>query len=232
MYRERLDDKTLLSFYDGAVFFGDSIMQQFARFRRQKNETDPEFLNNFKIISASGISLFVGTRRNIIPNTPVCFTYNGMDQTIYDIAKELDAPRIFILLGQNDEIGNKVEKGIKMVEFAITARNDLIPDTEMYFLSCTPVSKGFCEEIGSPEYQKNLDQFNARMKETCEKYDGVYYVEIAEPLKDEDGYLNAAYSTDQFYHINEDAYILLIGNLCDYAQEQYNAGRWIPAGLN
>ena len=49
---ERLSENQLASYYDGAVFVGDSITAQLLVYVREKQQKDPGFFSNVKFLTA------------------------------------------------------------------------------------------------------------------------------------------------------------------------------------
>lgn len=224
-WAERLDDSVLLSYYDNSIFFGDSIMQGFRRYRSNIRQTDEDFLTDMNVICTASISLYAGSRRNLYGEYH--FRYRGVDKSMYQITKELQPDKIFILLGLNDPVGIKIEKAITWIEYILTHMPTYAPDTEVYFFSLTPVTPTYCRQKSRPKYQEQVDQYNQRLRETCEAM-GAGYVEIAEYLKGEDGYLKAEYSSDNVCHLSDEGVAVWIQAMCDYAQSQYDLGLWMP----
>ncbi len=222
---ERLDDEVLLSYYDDSVFFGDSIMQAFRRYRSAVRQTDPDFLDGTEVVCTASISLYAGSRRYLMGDFH--FSYRGSEKTMYAIAKQTGAKKAFVLLGLNDPVGIKIDKAMGWIEDIIRNMAELSPGTEVYFFSETPVTPKFCSEKKRPNYQELLNDYNRRLRETCEA-NGAHYIEISEPLKDETGYLNPLYSSDQRCHFSDDGVRVWIECMKDYAQEQYDLGLWNP----
>ncbi len=222
---ERLDDEVLLSYYDNSVIFGDSITEAFRRYRSAVRQTDDSFLDGTTVICVSSISLYAASRRFL--SGEFHFSYRGSEKTMYQITKEIKPERIFILLGLNDPVGIKIDKAVVWVEDIITHMPEFSPDTEIYFFSETPVTPGFCEWKGRPNYQEKINEYNVKLRETCEAH-GAHYVEIAEALKGEDGYLNPVYSSDNRCHFSDEGVAVWIECMKDYAQEQYDLGLWDP----
>lgn len=222
---ERLEDSVLLSYYDNSIFFGDSIMQGFRRYRSSVRQTDESFLADMNVICTASISLYAGSRKNLYGEYH--FRYRGVDKSMYQITRELKPDKVFILLGLNDPVGIKIEKAITWIEYILKNMPDYAPDTEVYFFSLTPVTPNYCRQKSRPKYQEQVNKYNQRLKETCEAQ-GAGYVEIAEYLKDEDGYLKAEYSSDKVCHLNDEGVAVWIQALCDYAQAQYDQGLWMP----
>lgn len=222
---ERLDDRTLLSYYDDCLFIGDSIMQGFRRYRSAMRETDPTYMESVTVVCTASISLYAGSRRFLTGDYH--FKYRGSDRTMYDIARILKPKRILILLGLNDPVGIKIDRAMEWIEYIAVTMPEYSPDTEIIFFSHTPITENYCRTRKRDGYQDKLNEYNARLKETCERL-GVTYLEIAEPLKGEDGYLSALYTSDNLCHLSDDGLAMWVRCLCDHAQEEYDAGRWSP----
>lgn len=221
----RLPDEVLLSYYDNSVFFGDSIMQGFRRYRSNMRQTDTDFLEGVTVMATSSISLYSASRR--YQNDNGTFLHRGTQKNMYNITKALKPDKIFILLGLNDVVGIKIEKAMTWVEYIIKHMPSYSPDTEIYFFSQTPVTPFYCKKRNRPNYPEQVDQYNQRLQEVCEQL-GAHYVEISEALKDEEGYLNAAYCSDGDCHLNDEGTAVWIQSMCDYAQAQYDLGLWTP----
>ena len=222
---EQPDDEFLLSFYNDSVFFGDSITKALRRYRSAVRQTDPDFMPSTDIICTDCISLFAGSRTRLTGDYH--FQYRGRESTMYDITAQIGPKKVFILLGLNDPAGSKIEKAIGWVEDIIRIMAERFPETEVYFFSNTPVALYYCREKNRPDYPAQVNEYNARLKETCEAK-GAHYVEIAEPMKDENGYLNLNYSSDDRCHLSDEGVKVWIECLKDYAREQYELGLWDP----
>ena len=216
-FAERLDDSTLLSFYDDSVFFGDSRMEAFKHYVDAMKQEDKTFLGKTTIVGAGSISLYAASKN--APSGDFLFYYRGRQLSMYGIAEKIQPRRIFILLGLNDPVAAKPEKSISYVEVILTRmKEEFVPNS---------VTENFATEKERPEYQDQLDVYNAMLKETCEK-NGAHYIEIAEALKGEDNLLRLDYSNDKVCHLNEDGIAVWIQCMKDYAQEQYDLGLWDP----
>ena len=222
---ERLDDSTLLSFYDDSVFFGDSRMEAFKRYVDNTQQADETFLSKTTIVAAGSISLYAASRT--YPSGDFLFYYRGRQLHMYGVAERVNPTKIFIMLGLNDPIAAKPDKGIEYVTIIITKMKETVPNAEVYFFSETPVTENFAEEKDRPDYQEQLDIYNALLKETCEA-NGAHYIEIARYLKGEDNLLRLDYSNDKVCHLNEDGIAVWIQCMKDYAQQQYELGLWDP----
>lgn len=222
---ERLDDTTLMTFYDDSAFFGDSRMESFRRYIAGIRETDPTFLKKARIVCAGSISLYSASRNYLCGEFH--FYYAGVEMTMYEAVKRFKPKRAFILLGLNDPVGIKVDKAIGWVEDIFRKMEEMGPDTAVYFLSETPVTIQYEIKRDREGYQLSLDEYNEKLKKTCEE-NGGFYIELAEALKDENNYLREECSSDNICHLSDEGNAVLIQVLKDYAQEQYDQGLWDP----
>ncbi len=222
---ERLDDGTLLSFYEDSVFFGDSRLQAFSRYRRYVRETDKTFLETVTPIAAASICLYAASVGRTTGD--LTFTYRGSTATMFAIADKIQPRKVFVMLGLNDLVAYKPEKGAKWVSTIIKKMKKTVPETAVYFFSETPITKECDGKPKTKKYQSKLDIYNAKLKTACEE-NGAYYIEIAEALKGEDGFLRPDYSSDGFSHLNDDGVLVWLQCMKDYAQEQYDLGLWDP----
>lgn len=220
---ERLSENQLASYYDGAVFVGDSITAQLLVYVREKQQKDPGFFSNVKFLTAQSYSLYTASRKNLLANKPN-LKYRGEEMPLCRILKEMKPTKALILLGVNDYIGETIEKGIGYDERILDLTKEFAPDTQIIFQSLTPVRPAFCKRH---DYRTLWDQYNAALEAFCQERN-VPYIDIASRLKDEEGYLKKGYSSDGKYHLKPAGLQLWLDALLDYAQSQYDQGVWNP----
>lgn len=223
---ERLDDNTLLSFYDDSIFIGDSRMQAFRKYVALMRETDEDYLASATIVAAESIGLYIASTK-YIPEEGIAFSFRGMRLTTFEIAEMVQPRKIFVLLGLNDQAPKNPDSAMGWVEAFVRRMGEAVPYAEVYFFSETPVTPLFGRKNNLPDYPDQLDVYNARLKETCEKC-GAHYIEIAEALKGEDNLLKPEYSSDGVCHLNSDGVGVWVQCMKDYAQEQFDLGLWDP----
>jgi len=220
---EALTEEQLLSYYDGCVFVGDSITRQLRVYILEKQKTDPGFMKNTKFLVTQSYFLYTASLKNLRKDANNLI-YRGTEMPLCRILGEMKPKRALILLGVNDYIGEQIEKGIGYCERIIDRAAEFSPDTQIIFESLTPVTERFCRR---KDYRTMWDQYNAALEEMCARR-GVGYVDIATPLKDEEGYLRKEYSSDGKYHLKDKGLQLWLDTLADYARQQYEQGLWTP----
>lgn len=220
---QRLSNEELYPFFDNCIFVGDSITRQLRVYVLEQQKKDPAFMKGTRFFTAQSYMLYIASRK-YLQSDAVNLTLNGDESTMTNIIRQLKPRYVFILLGVNDYIGETIDKGIGYVERIIELAKEASPETVIVFQSLTPVTRAFCRK---KDYRTMWDKYNVAMKAACEK-NGAVYLEIAEVLKDEEGYLKESYSSDGKYHLGDDGLKLWVECLLDFAQSEADAGRWEP----
>ena len=225
------DDRALLSYYDDSVFFGDSITGMFASHIKKLQRKDDWLLDRARFFSTVGISLYSASRIAVYGEVNH-FTFHGGPMSMYDIAYQTKAKKVFILLGMNDPIALRINRGIGWVKKIIRTMTKKVPGVQVHFFSVTPVISEYAEEYHQPRFQEKQDEYNRRLKEACEE-NGAFYIEIAEALKDADNYLKAEYANGKgTIHLSPEGMDVWVQCLKDFALEQYRLGLWSPETLD
>lgn len=184
-------------FFEGAVFIGDSIMQQIGRYKMEQEERGRPVLGKAHFMAVSSYTLYQGSR--IAPlKHKAALRYAGEKVSLADALHKMEAKKAFILLGLNDRAGTQLSQEMLMYRRLIQRALDRNPGLEMVILSVTPITKG-----GQTRYlkQENFDAFNRRLEQLCREM-GVSFLDMASPLKDEEGYLREDYVADGRVHLN------------------------------
>lgn len=220
---ERLTDDELSTYYQGALFIGDSITAQLMGYVRRAQKEDANFFPDVRFQTAQSYFLYTASRKGLQSGT-ANLKYRGIEMPMWQVLQEMQPKKALILLGVNDYIGTEIEKGIGYCRRILELAAQYAPDTEIIFESLTPVTRSFCRK---KDYQKMWDEYNEALKAMCAET-GTAYIDIASSLKNADGYLNAEYSNDGKFHLNAQGMALWIESLLDFAQEQYEKGLWVP----
>lgn len=221
--RPALTEEQLLSYYDGAVFIGDSITGQLYSYVLRQRESDPDFMKNTKFYTADSYFLYAASRKYLL-NDVNNLSMRGVEMPLWELVGVLQPRRVLILLGVNDYAGSRIEKNIGYCERILDLIGQSAPDAQVIFESLTPVRPAFCR---GKDYRTQWDQYNAALEEMCLRR-GAGYVDIASALKDEDGYLRKEYSSDGEYHLSRAGLRVWLDSLIRYARAQYESGLWTP----
>ena len=221
--RPPLSEEQLLSYYDGAVFIGDSITGQLHAYVLRQRQSDPDFMKNTKFYTADSYFLYAASRKYLL-NDVNNLTLRSVEMPLWELVEVLQPKRVLILLGVNDYAGDQIEKNIGYCERILDLICPAAPDTQVIFESLTPVRPAFCRR---KDYRAMWDAYNAALEEMCLRR-GAGYIDIAAALKDEDGYLRKEYCSDGEYHLSRAGVRVWLDSLIQYAQTQYDLGLWEP----
>lgn len=175
------------SFFDDAVFIGDSISLRLTYYC----QAHPDALGKAQFLTAgslgSGNALWDENSQDAV--FPL---YNGQQVTLQDGVAKSGAKKVFIMLGMND-IGLYGMDGARdNMESLIELILEKSPDVKIYVQSMTPMLAS--HQLKSLN-NTNIDAYNKLLKEMCEEK-GYEFVDVASVMKDADGGLIAAYCSD------------------------------------
>lgn len=222
-HAEQLTDAQLVTFYDDALFVGDSVIRLLRNYVVAEREKDPSFFRDARFYSAYSYQLGTAAIRWTNGNR-VNIQYRGMDVSLAELADYLKPGKLFILAGLNDRIAKYIERGMGYVEKIVELIRKVSPDTEIYFISITPCTA----KENSKGYQDCINDYNAALEQKCLELN-VNYIDVATDLKNENGVMDNSISSDGEYHLNTAGNALFVQSLLKYAQTRYDQGLWAPA---
>lgn len=165
------------SYFDDAVFVGDSITSGIALYG---------VMANTKVLAAQNINLAS------VYTSPAIRLKDGSKATIMDAIAGGDYRKIYVMLGGNEIRDESEEAFLTRYGKLIDDLGDLYPDAILYIQSILPVTKNNRYRMDNAR----IDRFNAALLDLCSQK-GVYYLNVAESFKDEDGMLpDSASPTD------------------------------------
>lgn len=175
------------SFFDDAVFIGDSISLRLTYYC----QAHPDALGKAQFLTAgslgSGNALWDENSQDAV--FPL---YNGQQVTLQDGVAKSGAKKVFIMLGMND-IGLYGMDGARdNMESLIELILEKSPDVKIYVQSMTPMLAS--HQLKSLN-NTNIDAYNKLLKEMCEEK-GYEFVDVASVMKDADGGLIPSYCSD------------------------------------
>ena len=198
------------AFFDNTVFVGDSVMEDFRNYSFARSDT---WLGRLQFLAAVSFSTYSALRpvtaKNIHP------VYAGQKRLVEDSIAMMGAEKVFMLFGPNDINITGIEKtAANYVELAGRIRAQS-PDVEFYIMSMPYTVKGHRDHN---LYNDNIRRYNETMKNLAAEQ-GWGFVDIANPLADENGDLIESYSSDRDIHLRRAAYDVWCQVLRDYAKE-------------
>lgn len=174
------------SFYDDAVFIGDSVSLRLDMYCQAHQGA----LGKAQFLTAG--SLGSGNALEKVTSDSVHPYYQGEHMSVEDGVKASGAKKVFIMLGMNDVGLYGVEDSVKNMETLTERILEKNPDAEIYLQSMTPMLTGHERKVLNNE---NLDKYNAGLKELA-KEKGYHFADVASVMKQEDGSLKPEYCSD------------------------------------
>ncbi|MCD8048684.1 MAG: GDSL-type esterase/lipase family protein [Clostridia bacterium] len=173
---EAVDD----SWFNDAVFIGDSVTEGLKLYRG-------DALAGAKFLSATSMSATTILSGKIKP------TYQGEKVTIEEGVKLSGAKYVYIMMGMNNiPYGTERATGdMVTVINSIIASN---PDVKIFIESVTPMTSTSSRKDSGLNNQ-TIAAYNERMMELAAE-NGWYYINVAEAVSDENGYLISSYCSD------------------------------------
>ena len=238
----RLPDEVLMTYFDDTMFVGDSQLAKFRNYVKKQWKEKEWFFSNVDF-RAENSYLFRFVGYTYIPRAEkhlIHLTDGGEDTTLYDLVKKKHPQKIFVLAGLNDalttdytmDVQGRDETGYDRAARYVREMTELVrevsPETEIFVISQMPVARGFYQ--GSSDCYACRDRFdlvNTTVQAECEKL-GIRYLDLATGLKDEEGLMPEEYCEGGSFHLNDAGYAVFARELLDFAQAEYEAGRWTP----
>lgn len=176
------------SFFDDAVFFGDSVSAVL-----QYNALNENSLGNAQFYPQTGYSI------NAAANGLQLLRYRGHQMTPQNILRTVGAKKVFIMLGLNDPINPaSIDKTMSNWTKLVSNIREYVPDIRIYIQSCTPM---YYDRQKDNKNNNLIDKYNDRLREFCIENDCTY-VSIGEHFKDENGNLIEEFTRDKWIHLN------------------------------
>ncbi|MCR5296495.1 MAG: hypothetical protein K6E17_03705 [Clostridiales bacterium] len=218
-----LPDRVLMQFYENTIFVGDSQIRNLGNYFRRHRDKDPEFFPGVKCYGEYSLQMrMIALKEPLSDENAVQLNYKGRASTMTKIAKAEQPVRIFILIGLNDRIYEHMDRADRYIDKMLELRASYFPDTEIHFMSLTPVTNKWKQKV-----RDEIVEYNTWLEEKC-RQTGMYYMDVRERLMDADGCLPVKITTDAESHLNADGFDILIQSLLDYAQQRYDEGLWTP----
>lgn len=179
------------TFFDNAVFVGDSVSLKLNLFVSNQRKNDSGFMGTAQFLT-SGSYGSGNELKELGANESVHPSYNGNEMYLADAINAMNAKKVFIMLGMNDIAVYGVDGSVKNMETVLAGVKEKNPDTTIYVQSVTPI-------VGTAQKgsltNENLDAYNAGLKTMCEQ-NSYTFLDVASVMKDSEGNLKREYCSD------------------------------------
>ena len=177
------------SYFDDAMFVGDSITEGIKLY---------EVMSNTTVLSSTGINL------DSIFTKQVVTSADGSKKTIIEASKDYNPGKIYVLMGINSMLSGE-DAFVASYERVIDELIAQHPDSILYIQSILPVTADYEKRKNAVTDNATIDAYNKRLKALAEQK-GVYYLNVAEIFKDETGALHAQASPKDGIHFGANWY--------------------------
>ena len=204
------------AFFNDSVFLGDSITVGLEEYVERKRESDSDFLGDAQFLAKGSYSIRGALNEDGYDLHPILSGKRLQPQK--SIAK-LGVSRVFIMMGIND-VKEDMDNTIDYYEQLIDRIRDANPGIEIFIESVLPMTARKEDRSISND---RIDSLNSKLKKMCSSLD-LTYVNVADAMKDSNGRLRSEYSSDDYVHISNDGYAVLVEALRDFASGKAMTG--------
>lgn len=208
------------SYFNDAVFIGDSISYGFELYVTEKRANGETILGEAQFLTSGSLSY--GNSLWDVSDESVHPTYNGEKMKLEDAIAKIKPGKIFILLGTNDVALYGVEQTIANADTEISGMLEASPGAEIFIMSTTPKYSPAESDVDGALNNADIDALNVAMRQfAVEK--GYNFMNIAPLFKDETGGLAADYCSDKEgmgIHFTSAAYDIWLDFLYSYGKQQ------------
>ena len=180
------------SFFDDAVFIGDSISLKLSQYASSSGELGKA---KFLVVGSYGVSNAI----NDHPDTKLSFrgtTYKDFEEAL----AATGGKKVFIMLGMNDIGLYGIDKTIENWGTMLSMIHEKCPDMVVYIQSMTPVWTG--GEKGKLN-NDNVNKYNERLKNFANN-NGYKFIDVAPYMKDTTGGLATKFCSDSYVHLTNE----------------------------
>ena len=182
---EAVDD----SYFNDAVFIGDSISLKLYYYVLAQRQTNPNFLGNAEFLTAS--SLGASNALWEVSDESVHPVYQGNKLPVEDAVALTGKKKVYLMLGINDITNYDIDTCIENYQILIDLIKEKSPGCQIYIQSVTPKIRTAQDGVSN----EKIFEYNLRLVQMCME-EGYEYVDVAHVLRDEEGYLPDNYCSD------------------------------------
>ncbi len=176
------------SFFDDAVFVGDSVTLKLSYYAPSSGELGKaQFLvrGNYGVTNAVYDYLLM--------------PYHGKEMNLQEAVAATGANKVFLMMGMNDIALYGIDKTMERWEILINRIREKSPGIQVYIQSMTPIYTD--GQVGSLT-NENTDRYNERLQSFAQA-NGYKYIDVNKYMKDGTGGLAEDYCSDSYVHVTD-----------------------------
>lgn len=179
------------SYFDDAVFIGDSVSRKLRLYVTNQRKTDASLLGSAQFLTAGSLGIH-NALWDLNRSDAVHPEYEGQPALVQDSVAAMNAKKVYIMLGMNDIALYGIDDSVTTMGTLVDKILEKSPDAKIYIQSATPILSGF---EGSKLNNAALNEYNQKLIQFCQD-NGYYFVDVASVMKNEDGTLIRSYCSD------------------------------------
>ena len=199
-----------MTYFDGAVFIGDSVTLGLQNYVTRMRQTDKGFMGGAKFLSIGSYGAYEATRP--ADDKSIHRIIAGKKTMPADIVKSYNADKVFICLGLNDVGLFTKDEYLQYYKQLIDDIREQSPEIDIVIESITPMALYGERRV---LYNAKIDEYNEALAKFA-KDNSCYFADIANLFKDDAGYLASELCSDDYCHLNNDAYDIWINYLLNH----------------
>lgn len=180
------------SFFDDAIFIGDSVSLKLNLFTTKTRQTEPNLLGKAQFLTAG--SMGSGNALQPVSDESIHPLYNGTKMSLADAVAAAGAKKVYIMLGMNDLAVYGVDGAAANMETLLKGILEKSPDAKIFVETATPLVKAK-NIAGNKLNNDNMRLYNEKLSEMCQR-NGWYLVDVCSAVQDSEGNLNVSYCSD------------------------------------
>lgn len=177
------------SFFDDAVFIGDSVTLKLSYYAASSGE-----LGRAQFLTRGSYGV------NHAVSDSMLLSYQGKEMKVEEAVMATGAKKAFIMLGMNDIALYGIDATVESWKVLISRIQSACPDVQIYVQSMTPIWTG--GEVGDLN-NANMDIYNQKLKPAVTGM-GCDFIDVAPYMKDSTGGLATSYCSDSFVHVTDE----------------------------
>lgn len=200
------------SYFNDAVFVGDSVSLKLQYYVQKQRQTDPGFMGSAQFLCSG--SLGSGNALWDVSSESVHPSYQGEKMKIEDAVAKMGAKKVYIMLGMNDVAVYGADGAVSNMSKLLSNIKTMSPNVSIYVQSATPRIAGKTGSLNN----EVLAEYDTKLAAMCEQ-NGYYFIDVASVMRDENGNLPASYCSDPDglgLHFTDEACKVWIDYLCTH----------------
>ncbi len=194
--QSRTTSQDVKAYFAKSVFIGDSVVVGYRNYLAAHKESP---VSSVTFLAATSYSAAHALNENDSLHPIYC----GKKQPVWTSISQMNADRVFIMLGTNDLVVKDAFRASADVLALVDKIMATNPGIEIHIVSMTPVYAGVSKgALNNP----TINAYNILLFQGASQRSGVYYLDLNSQLLDANGNLAAQYCSDNYVHHNSISY--------------------------